>query len=225
MRCPRRILLPAAALITLIAVSSAIGAPSRGSLLVTGLEGAVGSTVGPGGALYVTEAIPGRISRVDPKTGEITTFADGLPPRFFPIPFGGAMDVAFIGNTAYVLVTLVDAGGDTVGIYRVDGPNTFTVIADIGAFASQNPPDTAFTVPSGVQYALQVYRHGFLVTDGHHNRVLHVTLDGEVTEFVAFDTQIVPTGLAVRGNTVYLGLAGPVPHIPENGKVVTITPQ
>jgi hypothetical protein len=229
MQCPRNVLLLAAALIVLIPASSAIGAPpSRDpevSVLVSGLEGAMGSTVGPGGALYVTEAIPGRISRVDPKTGEITTFASGLPPRIFPIPFGGAMDVAFIGATAYVLVTLVDLGGDTVGIYRVDGPNTFTVIADIGAFALQNPPTPAFTVPTGVQYALQVYRHGFLVTDGHHNRVLHATLDGEVTEFVAFDAQIVPTGLAVRGNTVYLAQAGPVPHEPEDGKVVTITPQ
>ena len=56
--------------------------PSRGpnaELLVTGLEGGSGSTLGPGGALYVTEANAGRISRVDPLTGEITTFASGLP--------------------------------------------------------------------------------------------------------------------------------------------------
>jgi hypothetical protein len=39
---------------------------------VTGLQGATGSTIGPGGALYVTEGAAGRISRVDPQTGEIT---------------------------------------------------------------------------------------------------------------------------------------------------------
>jgi hypothetical protein len=199
------------------------------SLLVGGLQGALGSTVGPDGALYVTEATAGRISRVDPKTGQITTFASGLPTRIIPIPFGGAMDVAFIGETAYVLITLVgpDIGGDdTVGIYRVDGPNTFTVIADIGTFASQNPPPTRFSVRTGIQYALEVYRDGFLVTDGHHNRVLQVALDGEITEFATFDDQVVPTGLAVWGNgVVYLAQAGPVPHLPENGKVVTITPQ
>jgi hypothetical protein len=72
-----------------------------------------------------------------------------------------------------------------------------------------------------VQYALETYRGGFLVTDGHHNRVLRVTLDGEVTEFLAFDN-IVPTGLAVSGNTVYMAEAGPVPHLPEDGKVVAI---
>ena len=220
-----KLLLFAAALIAIITPSAASAAPPfkepSASLLVTGLQGALGSTVGPDGALYVTEGLAGRISRVDPETGEITTFASGLPPRIARL--GGAMDVAFIGHTAYVLVTLVgsDIGGSaTVGIYRVDGPDTFTVIADIGAFALQNPPQTPFGVPTGVQFALEPYGHGFLVTDGHHNRVLRVTLDGKVTEFLAFDN-IVPTGLAVSGNTVYMAQAGPVPHLPQDGKVVS----
>ena len=54
------------------------------------------------------------------------------------VGIGGAIDVAFIGKTAYVLVTLVgpDVGGsDVVGIYRVDGPDSFTVVADIGEFS------------------------------------------------------------------------------------------
>jgi DNA-binding beta-propeller fold protein YncE len=76
---------------------------------------------------------------------------------------------------------------------------------------------------ANVQYAIEVYRAGFLVTDGHHNRVLHVTLDGEVTEFATFGN-IVPTGLAVSGHTVYMAEAGPVPHLPQNGKVVAIDP-
>jgi sugar lactone lactonase YvrE len=188
------------------------------------LEGGSGSTLGPGGALYVTESTAGRISRVDPQTGEVTTFASGLPPGG---GFGGAVDVAFLGTTAYALVTLVgpDVGGsDVVGIYRVDGPDRFTVVADIGAFSSANPPNTEFGVPTGVQYALEPYRGGFLVTDGHHNRVLRVTLDGEVTEVIAFDN-IVPTGLAVSGDTVYMAEAGPVPHRPEDGKVVAFKPK
>jgi hypothetical protein len=77
---------------------------------------------------------------------------------------------------------------------------------------------------SGVQYALETYRGGFLVTDGHHNRVLRVTLDGEVTELIAFDN-IVPTGLAVAGHTVYMAEAGPVPHLPQDGKVVAFRPK
>ena len=193
--------------------------------LVTGLEGASGSTVGPDGALYVTEGAVGRISRVDPQTGDVTTFAEGLPQAIAPI--GGANDLAFIGETAYVLVTMVgdDLGGsDVVGIYRVDGPSSFTVVADIGEWSINNPSGSDVFIPSGVHYAMETFRGGFLVTDGHHNRVLRVTRDGEVSEMIAFDN-IVPTGLEVQGNTVYMAEAGPTPHDPKDGKVVAFGPE
>ena len=212
----------------LVAASAAPCQVPTASLLVTGLEGATGSTVGPDGALYVTEGVAGRISRVDPQTGEKTTFASGLPQRLpIGLSVGGAIDVAFIDNIAYALVTLVSpdvGGGDVDGIYRVDGPHSLTVVADIGAFNLANQPSGFdIAVPTGLQYALQTYRGGFLVTDGHLNRVLRVTLDGEVTVLIAFDN-IVPTGLEVRGNTIYMAEAGPVPHLPENGKVVSFGP-
>src|SRR5438128_11636510 len=74
----------AAALIAMITPSAATaGRPSRtptATLLVTGLGGSQGSTVGPDGALYVSESLAGRIWRVDPETGQVTTFASGLPP-------------------------------------------------------------------------------------------------------------------------------------------------
>src|SRR5437773_3420021 len=186
------VLMLAAALIATITPSAATAAPPceapTATLLVTGLvEGAKGSTIGPDGALYVTEGAAGRISRVDPQTGDITTFASGLPPAIISIggfSIGGPIDVTFIDNVAYVLVTLVspDVGGSDIdGIYRVDGPDSFTVVADIGAFNLANPPPTPFDVPTGLQFALQSYRGAFLVTDGHLNRVLRVTLDGEIT--------------------------------------------
>jgi sugar lactone lactonase YvrE len=210
----------------IVGSSTVAGAAPTATLLVSGLAGGSGSTIGPGGALFVTEGHAGRISRVDPRTGAVTTFASGLPATLAHVGIGGAMDVAFIGSTAYALVTLVgpDVGGsDVVGIYRVDGPNSFTVVADIGAFSMQNPPNTSFFVPTGVQYALEAFRGGFLVTDGHHNRVLWVTRDGAVSELIAFGN-IVPTGLAVRGNTIYMAEAGPVPHLPQDGKVVAFGP-
>jgi hypothetical protein len=192
--------------------------------LIAQLPNANGSAVGPSGDLFVARGLDGVISRVNPNTGQVTTFASGLPQAI--VGLGGVMDVAFLGNTAYALVTLVgsDLGGNNVvGIYRVDGPNSFTVVADIGAWALANPPNTAYFVPTGLQYALENYRGGFLVSDGHHNRVLFVTLKGEITEFAAL-ANVVPTGLAVSGHTVYLSLAGPVPHLPQDGKVVTLEP-
>jgi len=223
------LLLLAAAVIGMITPSAASAAPPSEApdptQLLTGLEGGSGSTVGPGRALYVTESAAGRISRVDPRTGEITTFASGLPKSI--IGLGGTTDVAFIGGTAYALVTVVgpDVGGsDVVGIYRVDGPHSFTVVADIGAFALSNPPGFPVDIPTGVQYALETYRGGFLVTDGHHNRVYRVTRHGNVTEMIAFGN-IVPTGLEVSGKTVYMAEAGPVPHEPGDGKVVSFGPK
>jgi streptogramin lyase len=94
------VLMLAAALIAMITPSAVSTPPPceepTATLLVTGLEGATGSTIGPDGALYVTEGAAGRISRVDPQTGEITTFASGLPRAIIGI--GGAIDVAFIDN-------------------------------------------------------------------------------------------------------------------------------
>lgn len=187
-----------------------------------------GSTVGPDKALYVTDGPGGRVMRVDPETGAVTTFASGLPPAIPEVGIGGAIDVAFIGRSAYVLVTLVGpffGQTDVVGgIYRIERNGNTTAIADIGAWSIANPPATDFFVASGVQYALQEFRGGLLVTDGHHNRVLRLTRRGEISELIAF-ANIVPTGLEVHGRRIYMGQAGPIPHLPRDGKVLSFMPR
>jgi hypothetical protein len=186
-----------------------------------------GSTVGPDKALYVTDGPGGRVLRVDPETGAVSTFASGLPRAIPAVGIGGAMDVVFVGRTAYVLVTLVgpEFGQPDVvgGVYRIKADGGATNIADIGAWSIENPPATDFFVASGVQYALERFHGGFVVTDGHHNRVLHVTRWGDISQMVAFGN-IVPTGLEVQGRKIYMGQAGPIPHRPRDGKVVTFTP-
>ena len=62
-------------------------------------------------------------------------------------------------------------------------------------------------------------RHGFLVTDGHHNRVLRVTPKGHVREVLQLGN-VVPTGLDRRDGKIVLALAGAVPYLPEDGQVV-----
>ena len=218
-----------------LAASAAPAAGPGDPALLTTLPGgaASGSAIGPGGALYVPQPAAGEIWRVDPASGAKTLYASGLPRRFAALPFGGVMDVAFYGSTAYALVSVVGSTfpGDlfachpqTIGIYRIDGPTSSSMVADIGAFACANPPSGfPFVVPTGVQYALEPFRGGFLVTDGHHNRVYRVSLDGTVTQLIAFG-DVVPTGLEVQGNTIYLAEAGPVPHLPQSGKIVAFKP-
>lgn len=196
-------------------------------LLVSGLEELQGSTVGPDGALYVTAPLAGTIWRVNPKTGDFKVFTTGLPKRN-PDPYyqgAGVIDVVFRGGTAYALVTGVatDLGGqDIVGIYRVDGPDSYTIMADLGAWSIAHPPVPDFFVPTGFQYAFESYRDGFIVTDGHHNRILYVTLGGEISQMIAFEN-VVPTGLALKGNAIYFTQAGPIPHLPETAKLMSLS--
>ncbi len=192
-------------------------------VLLSGLEGAQGSTVGPDGALYVTEGLAGRILRVDPRNGRTRVFASGLPQQVPGVGIGGPVDVAFLGNTGYALVTLVgpDVGGTSVpGIYKINSPTSSTLIADIGAFSQANPPSTDFFIPTGVQYALEAHRGDLLVSDGHHNRILRVTRGGDISELRTFDN-IVPTGLEVSGHRVFMAQAGPVPHVAEDGTIIS----
>ncbi|MEJ8844323.1 hypothetical protein WG954_18150 [Lacibacter sp. H375] len=201
--------------------------PGAPALLVSGLMELQGSTVGPDGALYVTAPLAGSVWRINPKTGAKTLFTTGLPERN-PDPFfqgAGVIDVAFHNGIAYALVTGVgsDLGGeDIVGIYRVDGPDSHSIIADLGAWSIAHPPVPDFFVPTGFQYSFEPYRDGFIVNDGHHNRILYITLDGNITEMIAFGN-VVPTGLAQRGNTIYFTLAGPIPHLPEESKLMALS--
>ena len=239
MRIQRKLLLVAAAALALVVPFAASAKPPNAGPgapeLLTSLTGgaASGSAIGPGGALYVPQPALGQIWRVDPSTGAKSLYASGLPRRFAALPFGGVMDVAFYGSTAYALVSVVGSSFPAglfactpglVGVYRIDGPTSSTMVADIGTFACDNPPTGfPFVVPMGVQYALEPYRGGFLVTDGHHNRVYQVSLDGTVSELIHFGDSV-PTGLEVQGNTIYLAEAGPVPHLPQTGKIVSFAP-
>jgi hypothetical protein len=237
MAVARRIALFLAAVVLAAAVLPSAAAAQRPSgPVVTPLASfgsglGSGSTIGPDGALYVTDGNAGSLLRINRRTGQVTTYGTGLPSQVLGI--GGAMDVAFDGRTAYVLVTMVSGdivgGGpfgdpsDTVGIYRLKRDGTFTVFADIGRWAVANPPPTGFFITTGVQYAMQSYRGGFLVTDGHHNRVLRVNRDGAISPVVTL-SDVVPTGLDVSDGRVFFTELGPIPHHPEDGKVLELNP-
>jgi len=210
-------------LVSISTVTMADQGKGPGRVLASGLQGGGGATVGPDGALYVVEGAAGKVTRIDPRSGRKRTFAAGLPPAFDFVGIGGAIDVAFIGRTAYVLVTLVgEFGGGPDGIYRIDGKNDFTLIADVGSWSVANPPTVAFDyfLFHGVQYAMEPVGDGFLVSDGHLNRILHVALDGTISTVKEYGNTV-PTGLAGDFGTAYVAEFGAVPNAPESGKVVS----
>lgn len=187
-----------------------------------------GSAMGPDGALYVTNGTKGTLVRIDPVTGSAKVVGRGLPRKVIDI--GGAMDVAFIGDRAYVLVILagVSVGGpdDVMGIYRLKRDGTFAVFADLGTWSTAHPPtDPDWFVSQGVQYSLDVWRKGFVVADAHLARVIRVNRRGRISELVAFgSTDRVPTGLEVVDGRVLLATAGPIPHLPSTSKINWVRP-
>jgi hypothetical protein len=223
-------------------VAPTVSAHDRSDPVVTRLaefgsdDFVTGSTIGPGGALYVTDGAAGAVLRIDRRSGQVTPYAGGLPPKAFQgVDIGGPVDVAFAGRTAYVLVTLVSGTilseppepfGDPEaknGLYRIERDGSNTLVADLGQWSVDNPPEPAFFVDTGVHFALERYHGGFLVSDGHHNRVLWVDRHGSIHEFATF-ANVVPTGLETAFGRVFVTQMGPIPHIPEDGKVVAVRP-
>src|SRR2546422_8846523 len=132
--------------------------------------------------LYVTDPTHGQVLRVDPSTGSYTVFASGLPKTPPGFGDGGTFDVTFIGNTAYALDSEVSSDlnyldpsldlHDIDGIYRIDGPDRFTIDANIGAWSIAHPPPPDFDVVvfNGVHVSFLHYGDGCEVNGVDHNR-------------------------------------------------------
>ena len=87
----------------------------------------------------------GRISRINPSSGSRVTVVDNLPTSVgtnadgTKADFFGPADVAFIGNTLYVLQGGAGCGhgvpSSTNGIYRINSDGSHTMIADLGSWS------------------------------------------------------------------------------------------
>ncbi|MEX2225164.1 MAG: ScyD/ScyE family protein [Dehalococcoidia bacterium] len=223
--------------------------PSAGTKIAEGLAGSQGAAIGPDGALYVTlsgtggdtevtppddfppdEPVPtfgltGTVARIDPATGEVTTAGSGLPSIGGEEGAGGAVDVAFMGSTMYVLTTGdADEFGQEEwpnGIYRVAGSDV-ELIANIGEFNRDNPVDFPDAGPGGNPFAIDVRGTEFYVTDGNHNRVLRATTAGAASIVTTFDN-VVPTGLETGSSgPILMTQFGAFPQTAANSFVVSV---
>jgi len=228
--------------------------PSAGTMLVDGLLQPRGTVVGPDGLIYIAEAgsggdtefvtddgvtlhngFTGRISAVDPDTGERTTVAGELPSSATEEGEAiGPADVAFLGDQLYLLLT---HGGEAwgfpdtpTGIYEVNDDGSIDLVADIYEFNVDNPVEA---VTSGAQqdvevggnpYSMMTRGGNFYVVDGNHNRLMEITPDGDITEVVEFPDHPVSTGIdAGSTGPFYVAYLGQGPFLPEAGKVVQVS--
>lgn len=258
----KRTLIPLAVLALIVGGTAVFGAagaaraqvpgPTAGTQLATGLVDPRGITMGPDGMLYVAEAgsggstvvtvggdqhkvgTTGRISKIDPATGTVTTVASNLPSDVAPGPAAiGPADVAFLGGQLYYLQTHGGAAygfpGTPTGIYKVNGDGTTTLVADIGAFEIANP---VADITNGTQkdievggnpYSMTVRNGAFYVVDGNQNQLLQVTAAGTVSRVTAFPGHPVTTGITYApGGPFYVTTLGQFPFAPSAGTVLQV---
>ena len=224
------LLVAVAALVVAIPATAGATKPPRGpvvselvSFAAPGCIGGCGSgsTVGPDRALYVTDGPRGRVLRVDPRTGAVTTFARGLPAAIPAVGIGGAMDVAFAGRNAYVLVTLVgpEFGQPDVvaGLYRIGRNGSATAIADIGEWSVANPPATLSLSPA--ESSTRSRSSGAGCWSQTATTTAYCTSGATVTSANwPRSATSSPPASTVQGRNIYMGQAGPIRTSPETAR-------
>ncbi len=221
--------------------------PTAGTVLASGLQGTIGATIGPDGALYVAEmgtggdkkvstpdgdgyfGLSARVSRIDPETGERTTFASGIVSgaeaeggQGF-----GLADIVFVGDVLYYLTTgsfntIEELEAYPNGVYRIQQDGSSKLVANISEFNDDNPVAFEDAGPGGNPFAIAERDGDLYVTDGNYNRVLHITTGGDISILSSFEN-VVTTGITARdtGPLIVTEFGG-YPFDPESGKVVQV---
>lgn len=206
--------------------------------------GGTTSTGGTAGTPKLCTQVPGpvgpytggpnaRISKISP-SGTRTTVATGFPSTISPGGTIGVADVVFMSGTLYAVVS---GGGcshgnpnSPSGIAKVDiKSGKWVLIADIGAWLKTHP--AKYTAagdfePDGVLYSV-ISAFGALITvEPNHGQVLSVQENGNIRQLIdisASEGHIVPTSIAEKYGSLYVGNLNLFPIDPQWARVLTIS--
>jgi hypothetical protein len=194
---------------------------------------------GPPGPGPDTGGLTARISKISP-SGVVTTVASGFPSVDVG-PGGingviGVADVVFLDGELYAVV---GGGGcshgspdpkDASGIAKVDLKNgSWHLIADIGAWLKTHPAKYESAddfEPDGTLYSAIVHDGKLLTVEPNHGQVISVTKSGEIQQVIdisASEGHIVPTSIAARDGSLFVGNLNLFPINPQWARILTIS--
>lgn len=206
-----------------------------------GGTGGANSTVGqctqvpPPVGPYTGAPTGSRISKI--VNGQRVTVNDKFPSSMTSANLGnlvsGVADIAWIGGTMYAITAGSGCShgvAHTVnGVYRVNGNNTPTLVANLSAFqmahptAHEEPEDFE---PDGTWYSMIADRGALYAVEPNHGELDRITTNGSISrvaDISASQGHIVPTVVAAHGN-FYVGNLDTFPIPGGASKILKITP-
>ena len=179
-----------------------------------------------------TNGLTSRISKITPE-GRRSVFVRGLPSaRDAMGNTVGAADLAFLDGELYALS---GGGGCSHGIrgmpaavIHVSSSGEWRTVVDLSAYIRAHPianpaPDFEF---DGAWYSMVAVGGRLFIAEANHGEVVRVNPDtwrpSRVTDVSARFGHIVPTALAERRGTLYLGNLGTFPIDPRSQRILQV---
>jgi hypothetical protein len=174
-----------------------------------------------------------RISKISP-SGTRTTVASGFPSTISAGGTIGVADVVFLDGDLYAVV---GGGGCShgntkshSGIAKVDLKNgSWHLIADIGAWLKTHPAKYESAddfEPDGTLYSAIAVQGRLLTVEPNHGQVISVTKEGNIGQVIdisASEGHIVPTSIAAREGSLFVGNLNLFPIDPQWARILTIS--
>jgi hypothetical protein len=163
-----------------------------------------------------------RISRMNVQTGTRDTVAAGLPSSMTSPAIGGYVsgvaDLKFVGGGLYALMAGAGCShgltGTVTSIVRVERDGSVTQVSDLSHFLMTHPvanPNPGDFEPDGTWYSMVEAGGGLYAVEPNHGEIDVVSRDGSISRLLdvsATQGHVVPTSIAVHGDSFYLGNLG-----------------